>query len=268
MVARGSSGAKQHWLPHSMSALEVGDWRTALRLGGWAFVNGEGPEIPMLAVTLRTTAAAMRDQAAGDLAATTRQLSDAAGMLPPRLRRLSPDAQLLASLTPEPLGTSPTGPAFWAWRVARVIWREQWLIADLRDELVRFPSPRDHLIEAYIQFMFEVEFSPYSWYRPPQKTWPYPAVTPARDDLCRRASNLRKLVEPTHGDVSQSVWQDIGRHCGLRAAAQERLAERPLLPEMDRIAAWSDLPVRRGRQRAWEHARQWVSDLDYFAESA
>ena len=132
MVARASSGAAQHWLPRSMAALEVGDWRTALRLGGRAFVNGEGPEIPMLAVTLRTAAAAMRDQAAGDLAAAVRQLSDGAGMLPPRLRRLSPEAQLLASLTPEPLGTSPIGPAFWAWRAARVIWREQWLIADLR----------------------------------------------------------------------------------------------------------------------------------------
>ncbi len=268
MVARASSGAQQQWLPHSMSALEVGDWRTALRLGGQSFLSGDRPEIPTLATAVRITAAGMRDQAAGDLAAAIRQFSDAAAMLPPPLRRSSGNDQCLANLTLEPRHFSSAQSGYWAWRAALVIWREQWLIDDLRDKLVKFPAPRDQLVEAYIQFMMQVEFSPYSWYRPARRVRPQPAVTPTRGDLCRRASNLRKLVRPRDSDVSQSVWQDIGGHCGLRATAQETLAQRPLLPDISDIPGQTAIPVPRGRQRACEYAQQWIADLDYFDETA
>jgi hypothetical protein len=119
------------------------------------------------------------------------------------------------------------------------------------------------MVQAYIQFMFEVEFSPFDWYRPTKEsTRDDPPVTPTRTDMCRRASNLRKLAVPMAGDVSKNVWLDIGGHRGLRAEAQAKLSALPLTPWAKETGLRGQVPVRLGRRRAWEHAQQWKRDLD------
>jgi hypothetical protein len=88
-------------------------------------------------------------------------------------------------------------------------------------------------------------------------------VTPSRRVFLQRASNLRKLAFPKAGDVSESVWKDIGGHWGLRAQAQTRLASRSLTPWANETGIRASVPLRLGHLRAWEYARQWKRDLDY-----
>ena len=252
---------EQHWLPRSILALEVGDWLAALDLCRRDTTAEDPLEVARIAVVLRTAAGALRAQAAGDVASARRQLFDAAAMLPSGLTRPNIHGGRLANPIQIPFGDSHSTLASSTWRLARIVWREQTLIADLMRQLVKYSSPRDHLVEAYIQFMFEIEFSPFSWYRPKSGNGRHDhQVTPTRCDLCRRASNLRKLALPRTGDVSKSVWLDIGGHRGLRAAAQLRLANRLLTP---RAMESAEMPVRLGRRRAWEHARLWIQDLGY-----
>jgi hypothetical protein len=263
MVTARASAREQHRLPRSILALEVGDWCTTLELCSDGLDDGH-LESAMLAVVLRTAAGGICALAAGDLASARRQFFDAAALLPAGLTRPGRDGRRLASLTSEPSGAGCSANARWTWQTARIVWREQSLIADLITQLIKSPAPRDHMVQAYIQFMFEVEFSPFAWYRPTKEcTLNDPPVTPTRIDMCRRASNLRKLAVPMAGDVSKNVWLDIGGHRGLRAEAQARLADRPLTPWATETSLRGQVPVRLGRRRAWNHAQLWKRDLDY-----
>lgn len=189
MVAGAWGRSEQHPLLRSIAALEVGDWATALWFGTRDLVNAVDPTLPLLAVVLRTTAGGMRDQAAGDVAAARRQYSDAARPLPAALSQPTAAGQRAAVLAPEPTGHWTGSDEYCTWRAARIIWREQTLITDLLQLLTEKPSPRDHLVEAYIQFQFEVEFSPYSWSRPHNGTGPIPpSPRPARTCADERPS--------------------------------------------------------------------------------
>jgi hypothetical protein len=147
-------------------------------------------------------------------------------------------------------------------RMATVIGREQLLLDDLRRQVDRSTRPRDHLIEACIQFQMEVHCCPFSWRIDLKGSPLLPDVTMSRSDLLWRATNLRQFASPHKGDVSESVWKDIVAARGLWTAALNRLARRPLAPwplDDPRTAT----AVRFGRLRAWQQARQWQEDLRY-----
>ena len=264
MVTDAAARLEQELLRPAIRALEVGNWNNASALFNVAQTAGDRSDAVSLVVIVRTIAGAMGSQASGDIQAAIRQYAAAEAMLPPGLTRTTSDGVRRVALpVAEPVGNGEAMIARLFWRAARIIWREQYLIDDLRQQLRRLAKPRDHLIEAYIQFQFEVEFSPFAWDELPKRTQPDPPVTPSRSSICRRASHLRKLALPRTGDVSETVWKDIGGHRGVRATAQARLAERPLTPWVDEIGLRVSIPVRFGRQRAWEHARQWKLDLNY-----
>ena len=256
MAIGASAQSEQQLLPRSMRALEVGDYRTALNLCNEEMA-AENRRVAMLAVLLRTTAGGLHALAYGDVASAIRQYSAAAAMLPPALKHPDRYGRTAAILVAEPLGDSfPI--AAWACRSARILWREQHLIAHLLWRLSDPASARDHMIEACTQFLCEVEFMPFSWHRPTRgTTLDDPPVTATRSDMCRRASNLRKLSQPRKGDVSQSVWHDIGGYRGLRTEALLTLANRPLTLWPKSV----DLPIRFGHQDAWDYATHWKNRL-------
>jgi len=202
----------------------------------------------------------MAAQAAGDVAAAERQYRDATALLPPRLRRSISDGTLVQM--------PASGPAkavqpHWLRRAALVLWREQELIGDLRIRLDQFSRARDYLVEACIAFANEIDFSPFTWRAGVEDTRFLPAVIPSRKDLCTRATRLRRLVSARAGDVTESVWKDIGGYRGLRAEAMARLAERSLVPWSAAVNRILLEPVRRGHLRAWEYARTLRDDLGY-----
>lgn len=130
------------------------------------------------------------------------------------------------------------------------------MLNDLRSQLLRYSSPRDFLIEAAIQFQAEVECSAFCWLGTGGPDEPPLDVTPTRKHLLARASNLRTWARPRLGDVSESVWKDIGAHRGLWAAAWARLAGRT-------PARTTGAPQRRGHHEAAERARRWEKNLEY-----
>jgi hypothetical protein len=257
MATGASAQSEQHRLPRSIQALEDGNYRTALNLCN-EDIAAEDRRIAMLAVLLRTTAGGIYALAYGEVASAIRQFSDAAAMLPPALTHLDRNGLPVADLVPEPLGDlRPI--ATWTWRSARILWREQQLVAYLLRRLTKASSARDHLVEACIQFMCEVEFMPFAWYRPTSGIKADdPPVTATRSDICRRASNLRKVSQPRKGDVSQSVWHDIGAYRGLRMEALFTLAYRPMTPWPKSF----DVPIRFGHQDAWDYATHWKNRLN------
>jgi hypothetical protein len=152
-----------------------------------------------------------------------------------------------------------------AWRTARLVWREQAELEDLRCRLAPGRvTPRDELIEACIQHLFWVEFDPFAFYRtaPGQLLWDDgTTVDRLRSVLCVRGSRLRQFADPMAGRRSQAVWQDIGGYRGLCAAAWDRLAAQDAPAPWCGVAGTSGLPVRRGRLHAWRHACRRRDDL-------
>jgi hypothetical protein len=200
----------------------------------------------------------MQLQAQGRLLGAWEALDAAAALLPTWLfRRGGSTGTALAVLAPEPPAAVPVD-GLLAWRLARLVWREQFELDDLRRSVAaRRCTPRDELIEAGIQHLFWVEFDHCAFYRPAPGA-------PSRDDgttvdrlrsvLCLRGSRLRQFADPTAGNLSQAVWQDIGGYRGLCAAAFDRLADRPAPVPWGGLPAAAGLVVRRGRLRAWQHA--------------
>src|SRR5207342_1030281 len=102
-------------------------------------------------------------------------------------------------------------------------------------------------VEACIEHLLWVDLDPFA-----------PAHLPlpdrSRTSLCRRGSRLRQFADPTACDISQSVWRDVGAFPGLCAEALDRLADRRAPAPWCDAEGVDDLPVRRGRRRAWEYA--------------
>ena len=248
-------------LQEALCALEVGFW--------WMVLHGDrapsqGRTAPAAArrldVALRLVARSMRLQAQGRLLDAWDRLGEAAGLLPPgHCRSPIPSGGARAVLTPQPRHNASIDEEL-AWRTARLIWREQYELTDLRR---RFASDsikaRDELIEACIQHLSWVEFDPSIWYRPAQSSpaWDDAAIISAsRLALCKRGTYIRRFANPAAtAAISQSPWQDIGGHRGLLAEALTQLADRPVPAPWCGTAGTSGLVVRRGRLRAWQHAR-------------
>jgi hypothetical protein len=239
-------------------ALEVGDWRHV----GHCRSPVALPEGSASLVALqRVVASSMAAQARGDVEAAWQQLGDAARLLPRAFTRpLTHGDTRLVVLMPPP--TAEPGVAWWIWQMARVIWREQRELEDLRARLRSEDSPRFDLTCAGIEYLRWVEFDPFVWCRP-AVDGDRAGVDRRRSDLCARANRLRKFAEPTATDLSASVWRHLDGYRGLRGEALTWLAHHDLVPWASGNALADAVPVRLGRLRAWDYARLWHADLHY-----
>jgi hypothetical protein len=256
----------------AVGRLERGDWRAVLRppefRGG--VVAGPRPLVD-LAVALRLTARSMQLQAQGRLHEAWQRLAEAADVLPEQLlRRDHSTGVARAVLAPEPPDEMPDF-VMLAWRTARLVWREQFELDDLRRGVA--PGrvrPRDELVEACVQHLFWVEFDHCAFYRvipgEPLHWDDGTMVDRLRSVLCLRATRLRQFADPAAGRLSQAVWQDIGGYRGLCASAFDRLAARAVPVSWCGLPATTGLLVRRGRLRAWQHARRRREDLSDLAD--
>lgn len=251
-----------------VGVLEVGDWRSVLRPPGFGGrVVAGARDLVHWAMALRLVARSMQLQTQGLLQEAWDRLEHAAAMLPPSLRhRDAATDTVLVVLEPEPLKDASVETQL-AWRIARLVWREQYELDDLRRTFAeRRMTPRKELTEACIQYQFWVEFDPFTWYHAPpgEGAWDDgTTVERSRSVLCRRGTELRWFANPTENvALSQAPWQDVGGYRGLYALALDTLAKRAEPAPwcgVDRIAG---LPVRCGRLRAWQHARQRHDDID------
>jgi hypothetical protein len=251
----------------------------ALELGHWRVVLCPEPTCPgshvagprqlvVWGVVLRVLARSMQLQAHGRVQDAWDQLCEAAGLLP-RARRAPtlPGESALAALTPPPRDASLDEEL--AWRIARLVWREQSELTDLRNKFAPgLLKPRGELIEACIEHLCWIEFDPFVFSRPTSgmSAWDDgTSVARERSVLCLRGTRLRQFADATEGSrISKSVWIDIGGYRGLCCEALDRLADRPAPAPWCGAAGTSGLRVRVGRLRAWEHSRRWRDDLRYW----
>jgi hypothetical protein len=252
-----------HPLSPCLDALKRGDWRTAvIRL------HSDGSSQQKLAAAANLLARSMFWQAMGDVEAAWAHLDDVARMLPPTLTRYD-QAEPTCLVKPPWAGSTGPGSNPPMWMVCLLTWREQTELISLRERFRRpGRSPRDELIDACIEYLIWVEFDPATWQAPRNDTGlrdlglivPPTFATPRRMDLCDRASALRKLAVPTLGDLSESVWKDIGGYRGLKAQALRRMADRPLTAWKHGVAAPEPVvPVRIARAQAWTLAQDWFN---------
>lgn len=241
-------------------ALEVGDWPAVL-IPATSRPVGRGVDGPRAIVrqhaALRCLARSMELQFFGDVHEASVQLESAILLLPDLYAHTA--GRTRVALPPPPDGGAAESTT---WRIARLVWRELTEIADLRATCAPGRlTPRDYLVEACVHHLMWVDLDPYA----PERSRP-PAKRPdqSRGCLCRRASALRRLSAPDAADVSQSVWLDAGAFPGLRSRALDRLAERPAPASWCGTTGAEELPIRRGRLRAWEHAQRRKQDRDYW----
>jgi hypothetical protein len=251
-----------------LDASEAGDWRRASSLlaSGRPPVTGLG-FLVRRGIALDHAARAMQLRAQGLVTEAFDQLDVAASQLTGSCETATTPRRVVAVVMPEP--NDAGSDEHLSWRIARLLWREQLELQDLRQRLApgRMRA-REELIEACIEHLCCVEFDPFVWPESGQAA-PEDGITviPTRQMLCRRATRLRQFADPTRGDVTQSVWQDIGGYRALRGAALTQLATR------DAPAPWcgrrgtAGLKVCRGRLRAWRYATIWHEDRNYWNRS-
>ena len=254
---------------HAMTdALELGHWRAVLDPGAECSPRRvAGPKVLVLwAVVLRIVARSMQLQAQGHVQEAWDQLAEAAALLPVARRQPTPPGGVARAALRLPRRGAPADEEL-ARRIARLVWREQVELSDLRARFApRRSRARGELVEACIEHLCWIEFDPFVFTRSPPGT-------PAWDDgvtlerersaLCLRGSRLRQFGDPTNGTrISKSVWADVGEYRGLCAEALGRLANRPAPAPWCGTADATGLKVRLGRLRAWEHARRWRSDSE------
>lgn len=252
-----------------LHGLEVGDWRRARRLLVDAQVSEVGLE-PLVrgVVALKHAARAMRLHGQGFVFEAFDEFGIAATQLPQLCKGATATPQrAIALLMPEP--EDSRSDEHLTWRIARVVWRGQFELGDLRRRFApgRMRA-RDELIEACVEHLCCVEFDPFAW---PESGRPAPddeiTIDPTRQMLCRRATRLRQFAEPMRGEVTQSVWRDIGAYRGLRGAALTQLATRTAPAPWCGVRGTSGLKICRGRLRAWQYAHIWRDDLKYWNQS-
>ena len=210
----------------------------------------------------------MQLQAQGRVHDAWDRLGEAAGLLPPQLRRRTASADTVqAVLRPLPQRGEPADVGL-VLRIARLIWREQFELRDLRERFAAGKiEPRDELVEAYIHYLSWVDFDPSTFYCSPAGESMWDDGTPldrSRAVMCLFPA-IRWFADPMQKiRLSQAPWQDINGLRGLAAEALDRLADRTVPAPWWGGNGTSGLVVRLGRLRAWEHARQRRVDLDAF----
>jgi hypothetical protein len=250
-------------------ALEVGHWRAILHpQAACAVGQVAGPEqLVLWGVVLRMIARSMQLQAQGHVQEAWDQLGKAAHLLPRGMRSPTPPGGVARAVR-RPRRRDASVDEELAWRITRLVWREQFELSDLRDRFYcDLPSARAELVEACIEYLCWVEFDPFVFSRPGPgaSTWDDGvSVDRERSRLCLRGTRLRQFASPRKRALSKSVWIDIGAYRGLCAEALGRLADRPEPAPWCGTTDTSDLKVRLGLRRAWEHARQWREDVDHW----
>jgi hypothetical protein len=243
--------------------LETGDWREVLVLLG-----ADGTSTHGLAALTRSLALSMFQQTVGDLDRAWENLGDAARILPSPLTATDPDTGDVTALFESTMLLGPydgNHEGRLTLTLSRITWREQTELGQLRQRPQLYTSARDALVRACLEFLVWVEFAPETWRRqiPASQlqgfgiSLPKTLHQPTRKNLCERASKLRRFADPTQGDVSDSVWADVGGYRGLKALALEglgsqhasswRLGARP--------ATVQRFPVRTGCFAAWRFAQ-------------
>lgn len=266
MCTEGAVDRLQRGLETMLAALEVGDWRAVLQPDSTRpqAQPMSGPEaLVKLGVVLRIVARSMELQTLGEVAAAWNRLTEAAGRLPIGLRRVDRSGTVVLAV----LGRKPreaTVEVDLAWQVARIVWREQYELAGLRREVALATTARDELILACVEQLCWIDFDPFTWYRGRRAGRDKTSVGRRRSVLCSRGTRLRQFVDPGAGEISQSVWHDVGVYRGLCAEALDRLAERQAAAPWCGRPVTAELKVRCGRLRAWEFARKRRDDLDYW----
>lgn len=244
-------------------ALYVGDFRAVLhpdptRPSGRPVAGSA--KLARLVVVSRIVARSMQLQTEGRVGEAWARLVEAAHLLPAFFTSAKDRGRAVLRHAPR----NATFETEVAWHLARIIWREQFELDDLRCRFARgLMTAREQLAEAVIEHLFWVDFVPYNWNRE-RLAIRGPVPDRSRSSICGRGSQLRRLADATACDISQSVWQDIGAFPGLCAEALDRLAERPTPAPWHDVAGAVDLEVRRGRLRAWNHALTRADDLDYW----
>ncbi|GLY19267.1 hypothetical protein LWF15_04720 [Kineosporia rhizophila] len=242
--------------------LECGDWREVLVLLG-----GDGTSTHRLAAVTHQLALSMFQQTVGDVEQAWTALTDAAKGLPPALTKVDPDTGHVAAVLHTAtmiLGPDQGPERHLTLALARITWREQTELGQLRNPHL-YAGARDALIRACQEFLAWVEFAPETWRRqiPPGQlqgfglTVPRSLHQPTRKNLCDRASKLRKFADPAQGDVSDSVWADIGGYPGLKALALEGLSTQHIVSWRlgPRSHSSQQIPLRTGCVTAWRFAR-------------
>lgn len=213
---------------------------------------GARPELVAVVFCLRCVVEGMRLQSlSGDVEAASRQVDRALETVH-RYRE--------ARLVSEP----PRG-----LRVARLLWTTAQLVQRERDDLDALrrifediPRGRRELIYACVEHLAWIEFDPWTVAVHPRDREltglddeAYARLRVGnRRDICTRATSLRQFADVRSGSVNERTWQRLGGYAGVRELALRVLAEEPA------TRGRADLPVRRGRQRAWDYAQVWIQD--------
>ena len=188
-------------------------------------------------MTLEHVAIAMDHRAHGRLVEAWSTCRVAARSLPPSLYHDTPLGALARLAPAPPAGDVDAHLACWS---ARLVFREQYELTDLHRRFVLDrAAARDELIEVYIEYLCTGKVTDTS-----------------RKAFLARATRLRQFAGSTQGDVSQSVWTDVGGLDGLHAKAVRRLGGRRAPAPWCGLAGTADLPVAVDRLRAWESSRR------------
>ena len=238
-----------------------GNWRGVLQRSG----SVAGPEhLVHWAAATELVALSMQAQAEGRVQDAWDRLSEAAALLPRQLVRRDRVTGVAVAVLPSMPPETAALEVRLVVVLARLIWREQHELADLRDRFAPGKTKaRDQLAEGCIQWLIWVLFDPTSFYRAAADGLrDGTTVDPSRSVLCLFATEIRLFADPTaESGVSQAPWQDIGAYRGLVAEAFDRLADRSEPAPWCRREGTSGLVVRRGRLRAWQHACTRKQDL-------
>jgi hypothetical protein len=242
------------WPELMVRAVEAANWRVVHYEYRARFADAAQGRGAPLYLTVNAIARAQRWQALGQLPLASREIADAARMLPRATSpRPSPSGLGLIDLTPPP--PRREGLSYWAWRAARVLWREQQEMLDLKVRL-RHAEPAEVLRAALVERLRCVDKDPWTW--GPIIRDDGINLLPSRKDLLDRATDLRQFARPPAGDVVPKTWQRAGGYGGLYANAMCWLAKEDLVPWAGINPLADGIPVRCGRRYARREARLWV----------
>jgi len=255
-----------------IGALELGDWREALRI-----LQHSGPADAHLAAVLHRVARAMSFRAAGDhglawaiLGVAATRMLDQYTDLPCLAVNETGDVDGIPSWPGEverlalPPRPSFGGHAELVYRSVRLIWREQhelsYLFQRVAERSVELTPATHILVLSFVEYMCWVRHDPSTWTAPVEEE-PLDAekrIAELRDGLrvgfLRSATDLRRLNQPAAGDMSLMVWNDSGRYNGVQRLAILELARRPAPPWVG-LSKPVDCPARLSAVNAWQFVR-------------
>lgn len=242
-------------LATATAALEIGNW-PVLEPAVMAGLVGTSTETALATLQL-IVADAMNQQVTGEIGRAADALDEAAACLP-RAYHHCRHGRWYAVLTPAPSGGLALDVL--VWRMACVIVREQAGLEEHRAALRAGPATsREALVLAYVEHLRWIECDDFLLAVDVDLPGDIIEVRPAA--LCRRATALWRLAEPTIADVDTAVLRRMGGSRIVRSLALAELGARPLVPAAGPGALPIELPVRRARVAACERGRRYWTDL-------